>query len=898
MSADPTKPISEDKYRLPTNVKPSHYDLTFWTDLESLEFGGFVTVDLDILEEVSAIVLNCSDDLKLGDASVQCAAELQSAQIVADKELNRATLNFSRVLPAGSKAQIKISYTAMLRSSMNGYYKSAWQRDGKTEYYALTQFQPTDARAAVPCWDEPQLKATWTITMVSRVETVNLSNMPADSEVPYDPSSASDPNLAALLSTLPKDAQWKITKFQKTPPISSYIVAWANGPFAHLETSVVMPLSGRTIPLRVYATPDLIEQGQFCLDVKAKVLPLYEKIFDIEYPLPKLDILAVIEPDEPTMSQNWGLITGRTTAFMTDSKKADIAYRKWVAETTSHEVAHMWFGNITTMEWWDYLYLNEGFATLMGESVVLGEVFPEWQVNASFVAGHVHRAMLLDAQQSSHPIEVECPDANFINQIFDGLSYSKAAAVLRMLSEYIGEERFLKGVSLYLKEHLYRTSVALDLWNAISAVSGADIAQLMDNWITKIGFPLITVTETPNGIHVRQDRYLANGAPTEEENQTIWNVPLAILTVDAEGVVHVDKKALLGERERTFAIDTSRTFKLNAGTIGTYRVSYTAERLSMIATEAAKPDSVFALTDRIGLLFDISELSKAGLTQVSSLLTLIDIWRNEPNGDMLNSLKEITQAFENHSEIITPLRAFIRTLFVPLVQRLGYEFPDGESVDIVQLRKNAILGAVEGRDESITQELFSRFTDYMKTGDSSRMPPDIKAPIFATAARYGGREHFDALLKIIDNPANPADKDVAIREIGSTEDTALMKELFEYIRTKARDQDVMIFFLGLKANPLARQSLVSFFKESYESFSTRFATNSMLKYLVTTSFRGLSTQEAHDDAEAFFKASRNIHSESGKDTTRYSMALAQALETIRTRIAYIERSRDDLSDWL
>ncbi|KAJ6510778.1 peptidase M1, membrane alanine aminopeptidase [Mycena sanguinolenta] len=304
MSLDPSKSISQNKYRLPTNVKPSHYDLTFWTDLASLTFGGFVTIDLDILEETSAIALNCSDDLKLGDASIPCspldAHELQPAQIVVDKERGRATLNFSAALPAGSKAQVKISYTAMLRGSMNGYYKSAWQQDGKTKYYALTQFQATDARAAVPCWDEPQLKATWTITMISRVETVNLSNMPADSEVPYDPSSASDPNLATLLSTLPKDAQWKITKFQKTPPMS-YIVAWANVPFAHLETSVVMPLSGRTIPLRVYATPDIIEQGQFCLEVTAKVLPLYEKIFDIEYPLPKLDTLAVNDCDMGAM---------------------------------------------------------------------------------------------------------------------------------------------------------------------------------------------------------------------------------------------------------------------------------------------------------------------------------------------------------------------------------------------------------------------------------------------------------------------------------------------------------------------------------------------------------------------------------------------------------------------
>ncbi|KAF7328714.1 Aminopeptidase 1 [Mycena venus] len=877
MSSDPseTPAISQNKYRLPKNVKPLHYDLTFWTDLDSLKFGGFVTVDLDILEETSAIVLNCSDDLKLADASVHCATldagQLQSAQIVADKELGRASLNFPAALPAGSKAQVKLSYSAMLRGSMNGYYKSAWQRDGKTEYYALTHFQPTDARAAFPCWDEPQLKATFGITMISRAETVNISNMPAESEVLYDPTSTRDANLATLLSTLPKkDDQWKLTKFQKTPLMSSYLVAFANGPFAHLETKVVMPLSGRTVPLRVYATPDIIHQAEFCLEVTAKVLPLYEKIFEIEYPLPKLDTLAANDFDMGAM-ENWGLITGRTSAFMMDPKKPNILARKSIAGTQSHEVAHMWFGNITTMEWWDYLYLNEGFATLMGEAIVLGEVFPDGP---------------LIPLRSNAPTQISSTRYSTDSLILRPLQCSAC------LSEYIGEERFLKGVSGYLKKHLYANSVTRDLWDGISAASGEDIVRLMDNWITKIGFPLITVTETSSGIHVRQDRYLNDGTPNADENETIWNIPLAILTVDEGGQAHVDKTAILEEREKILAIDTSRTFKLNAGTTSFYRVLYTPERLSKIAAEATKEGSVFSLSDRIGLLYDVSALSKPGLTQVSSLLTLVDIWRNETNHlvwvGALNSLAGVIRPFEDHRQINDSLRAFTRTLFVPIVQRFGYDFPEGESVDIVELRKTAIQGAVVGRDESVTQELRSRFTDYLKTGDKTRIPSDIAKPIFQTAARYGGREEFEAILKIAEDPTDTY-RSSAIRNIGCTEDLGLMKELLSYILTKARDQDVVGFCLGLEANPLARRILVEFFQDNYDHFSKRFATNSMLKYLVLTCFRGLSTQEAHDDAQEFFK---------NKDTTRYSMALAQSLETIRARITYIERSRDDLSDWL
>lgn len=216
------------------------------------------------------------------------------------------------------------------------------------------------------------------MTMISRADMVNLANMPAISEDVYSPSVKEGADVVSWLSsklsavTTGESSEWKITKFEKTPPMSTYIVAWANGPFKYLEDTYTSPLSGKVRPLRVYTTPDLIHQAQFALDVKRKVLPLYEQVFDIEYPLPKLDTLVATDFDAGAM-ENWGLITGRTAAFLLDPKKSDLNGKKNVAITQSHEVAHMWFGNITTMEWWDNLYLNEGFASLMGETIILGE---------------------------------------------------------------------------------------------------------------------------------------------------------------------------------------------------------------------------------------------------------------------------------------------------------------------------------------------------------------------------------------------------------------------------------------------------------------------------------------------------------------------------------------------
>ncbi|KAF7338457.1 Aminopeptidase [Mycena venus] len=800
----------KDKYRLSLRVQPRHYDVTVYTDLK--------TFNLDIHEETSTVELN-SNDLDLGTASIYSdvlqSEQLQSGQTV-DKDLQRVTFTFPNALPAGSKAQLKVAFNGLLKSSMTGYYMSAWEEDGQTKYYALTQFEPTDARAAFPCWDEPLLKATFAITMVSHADTVNLSNMPAISEEIYQPGSSASkeaPEMSEMLSSLPTEHKWKITRFQTTPPMSSYIVAFANGPFVHLEQKVVMPLSGKTVPLRIYSTPDVIHQGAFALDVAARVIPIYETVFDVEYPPPQIR--------HPCGAmENWGLITGRTSALLLDPAKADIHAKKYVAMTQSHEVAHMWFGNITTMRWWDNLYLNEGFATLMGEVIILNKIFPQWKANSEFISDHLQSALALDAKLSSHPIEVECPDANHINQIFDALSYSKAASVLRMLCDYVGEEKFLKGVSLYLKKNLYGNTVTNDLFEGISTATGVDTVRIMDNWIKQQGFPVITVTENANGIHVRQDRFIETGQVDPKENETIWNVPLSILTTNSNGQVNIDKSAILEEREKDIALDTSSTFKLNAGTVGVYRVLYTPERLAKIAAEASKENSVFTLDDRMGILYDVNALSKAGLAKLSDTLTVIDIWSNEKECKLVSLCIAPFVSNPPRFDTIEGLRALIRSLFVPIVNKLGYEYSADEPLNVTQLRTLAIsMAGGSGRDQGVIDELRSRFAHYMATGDDSKIPADLQSPIFNAAVKYGGRAEYEAVVNIQEKPKTPTARLAAIRAMGATRDQALLDQTFSYILTKSRDQDIMYFFRGLQANTRARRQLATFFKDNYDAAS-------------------------------------------------------------------------------
>jgi aminopeptidase 2 len=886
-----TAPKTEDQYRLPTNVQATHYDVTLKTDLEGLAFQGLVKVSLDVKEETSNIVLNTSD-LELGKATLYSDSlkEEQDATFVSfDKTQERTTYQLSNKLPAGSKAELKIAFTGKLTGNMMGYYRSSWEQDGKTKYYALTQFEPTAARRAFPCWDEPLLKATFAVTMISRADTVNLSNMPANSEEALE--SANVPSDLAEIVATTKNEQWKITKFQTTPPMSSYIVAFANGHFDHIETSVVMPLSGKTVPLRVYTTPDVIHQAQFALDVKAAVLPLYEKVFDVEYPLPKLDTLVASDFDAGAM-ENWGLITGRTTAYLLDPKRADQSAKKRIASIQSHEVAHMWFGNITTMEWWNYLYLNEGFATLMGEVIIPDKVFPEWRVTSEFITEHLDRALALDGKVSSHPIEVDCPDANHINQIFDALSYSKAASVLRMLSNYVGEDKFLKGVSLYLKEKLFANSVTHDLWKGISKSTGLDITQLMENWITKIGYPVLTVKENANSITIRQDRFLETGPSTPEQNETIWNVPLCLASTK-DGKTTVDKTAILQEREKTIELDTSKPFKLNAGTTGVYRVLYTPERLSKIAEEASKPDSVFTLDDRMGLVQDAFALSQAGFAKLSSSLTLVNLWKAESEYLVWrvigNSIGDIMSIWWENDAVVEKLKAFRRALFVPLVEKLGFDYPEKESVDTTLLRTLAVAQAAGAGDENVIKELKSRFRHYLETGDNTKIPADLQNTIFTISVKHGGREEYDFMAKIHDKPKTPSEKLAAIAGMCSTPDPALLEETTQFITNKSRDQDIVYFFAYLAGNFKARRTLTKYVEDQYDGLYKRFEGNFTLGSLIKYSTSFYSSQKDLAAIEAYYK---------DKDISKYDQSLAQAKDSIRARSAYVERSTEDLTEWL
>ncbi|KAG8895964.1 Aminopeptidase 2 mitochondrial, partial [Tulasnella sp. 417] len=325
-----------------------------------------------------------------------------------------------------------------------------------------------------------------------------------------------------------------------------------------------------------------------------------------------------------------------------------------------------------------------------------------------------------------------------------------------MLSSYVGEETFLLGVSKYLSEHLYGNSVTKDLWEGVREASGLDIPEMMSNWVLKIGYPVVTVEESNDSIRVRQDRFLSTGDPSDKENETIWKIPLNVKTADASSKVSTDRSVVLSEREATISLDTSKPFKLNAQTTGFYRVAYPPERLKKIGEEAAKENSVFSLEDRMGLVSDAMILAKAGISQTSTALDLIQSLKNEKECNQLQKLEKIL--WEQPEEVRDDFDAFRRALIKPLVDELGYEYSPDDSADTIQLRTLVIAAAADAKDPNVVAELTSRFKHFQETGDDSTIPADLLRTTFINAVRNGGRAEYETVKQVYKNSPTPSAK--------------------------------------------------------------------------------------------------------------------------------------------
>jgi len=861
--------ITKGREVLPANVKPVHYDLTLEPDFANFTYQGTVTIDLDVVDDTTSIALN-TNELKIHSTKVTAGQQVitESPHVATDDDAQTTTVSFDQAIPGGSQAKLTMAFAGVLNDNMAGFYRSSFKAaDGSTTYMATTQMEPTDARRAFPCFDEPALKAKFTVTLIADEKMTCLSNMDVASEEP-------------IQSTI-SGGRRKAVTFNPTPLMSTYLLCFIVGELNYIETN------NFRVPVRVYAPKDRdIEHGRFSLELAAKTLAFYEKTFDSPFPLPKMDMVAIPDFSAGAM-ENWGLVTYRVVDVLIDEKVSGAATKQRVAETVQHELAHQWFGNLVTMDFWDGLWLNEGFATWMSW-YSCNVFYPDWKVWEGYVTDNLASALSLDSLRSSHPIEVPVKRADEINQIFDAISYSKGSSVIRMISKYVGEDTFMEGIRRYLKKHAYGNTETGDLWAALADASGKDVGKVMDIWTKKVGFPVVTVTEGTDSIHLKQNRFLRTADVKPEEDQTLYPVFLALRTKEG-----VDEDLTLFDREADFKLKELDFFKLNADHSGLYRTSYTPERLRKLGISAK--EGLLTVEDRAGMIADAGSLAASGYQKTSGILSLLDSFKHEAEfvvwGEITGRISSLRGAwmFEDQ-KIRDALKKFQLELSAEKAHELGWTFNEKDG-HIEQQFKGLMFGAAGiAGDEEITKASFDMF-DKFKAGDKSAIHPNIRGSVYAIVLANGGQEEYDVIVNETRNAATSDERNSALRALGRAKSPELIQRtLAMALSDEVKGQDIYLPIAALRSHAEGCHALWKWVKDNWEELERRLPPSlSMLSSVVAITTSGFTHREHIEDIEAFFK---------GKSTKGFDMALSQSIDAISAKAAWLERDADDVKTWL
>ncbi|KAH8676688.1 peptidase family M1-domain-containing protein [Tricladium varicosporioides] len=863
--------VTKGREILPANVIPRHYDLTMEPDFEKFTYEGTVIVDLDVVEDSNSVSLN-TVELKIHSTKIISGSQTisSSPEVTYNEDTQTTKVAFEKSLAKGSKAQVEIKFTGQLNDKMAGFYRSTYKNaDGSEGILATTQMEATDARRAFPCFDEPALKAAFTITLIADKKLTCLSNMDV----------ASETEVQSKMSGSTK----KAVKFNKSPPMSTYLVAFIIGELNYIETDKFR------LPIRVYAPPSQdIEHGRFSLELAARTLAFYEKTFDSDFPLPKMDMVAIPDFAAGAM-ENWGLITYRVVDVLFDEKTSGASTKERVAEVVQHELAHQWFGNLVTMDFWDGLWLNEGFATWMSW-YSCNVFYPEWKVWQGYVTDTLQGALSLDSLRSSHPIEVPVKRAEEVNQIFDAISYSKGSCVLRMISKYLGEDVFMEGIRQYLKKHAYGNTQTGDLWAALSAASGKDLAQTMDIWTKHVGYPVITVTENEKDktIHLKQNRLLRTADVKPEEDKVLYPVFLGLRTKQG-----IDEELVLSKREDVYKVSDMDFFKLNADHSGIYRTSYTPERLEKLGKAAQ--DGLLSTEDRAGMIADAGALAASGYQKTSGVLNLLKGFGNEQEfvvwNEIISRLGSIQGAWMfEEKNVKDGLETFQRNVVSDKAHAMGWEFKETDD-HILQQFKGMLFGAAGmSGDETVkkaAKEMFAKFA----AGDKSAIHPNIRGSVFGMALKYGGKAEYDVIMDTYRNSKNSDERNTALRSLGRAKDPELINRTINLpLSGEVKEQDVYLPISALRTHPEGIEALFSWMTGNFDALAVKFPAGlSMLGSIVSICTSGFSKQTDLDRVTKFFET---------KSTKGFDQSLAQSKDAIRAKIAWLDRDRKDVATWV
>jgi puromycin-sensitive aminopeptidase len=785
--------VDENPYQLPTTVVPERYDIRLEPNLTTFTFVGEQSVAITVREPVTEIVLNALE-LEIDKVSVEAAGKTFQGRARLDEQSERAHLIFDRTLEPG-RWLLKISFCGTLNDKLHGFYRSQYRDEqGRMHMLAATQFEATDARRAFPCWDEPAIKAVFKVTLVVDEHLSAISNTATESEQRVGGGR-------------------KAVVFKDTIKMSTYLLAFIVG---ELEVGEAVDVDGT--PLRVVFTPGKARLANWAREVGAFSLKFFADYYQRPYPGDKLDLIAIPDFASGAM-ENLGAITFRETALLVDEKQASRAELERVADVVSHENAHMWFGDLVTMRWWNGLWLNEAFATFM-EMVAVDAWKPNWRRWDSFSASRA-AAMAIDGLNNTRPIEFEVKSPDDARAMFDVLTYEKGAAVLRMLEQYLGPEHFREGIRLYLRRHEFANAETSDLWDALEEASGQPVRKLMDSWIFQPGLPILEVEQTPDrrALLLKQRRFLYLPA-LDAEAGARWHVPLMVKARTDRGV-STQRLLMDAEQARLELPAPAQWALLNHGAHGFYRVRYSASMLDALTGALDEFDAV----ERFMLVGDTWAAVVAGLTPLRDFFKMAArVFRDETDINVWRALLGPL----NYLDMVAPaaarqaLAAKTRALASPALARLGWTPAANEDRLISQLRGALVdtLGTL-GDDREVISRATELYQRYRRAPNS--VDPDLVPALISVVAYSGDEARYDEFRKNFQTARTPQDEQRYLFALADFQRPELLRRTMEMtVNDEVRTQNAPYLMHSLLVNRACCEEAWDFIKRHWNAMTEKY----------------------------------------------------------------------------
>ncbi|KAM3967196.1 LOW QUALITY PROTEIN: aminopeptidase N [Aphomia sociella] len=871
--------------RLPTNIKPDRYyiKLTPYIFEGNFTFDGEISIVLTVKNDTQQVTFHGVEltfsSIELFEQSEGRALKITRRSEDVPRQFHIITL--AETLKAGQQYVLNITYTGILNDNLHGFYRSSYEEKNVTRWIAVTQFQATDARRAFPCWDEPALKARFTISIARPANMTSVSNM----------NVVKRENHANLTNYV-----WD--HYAESLPMSTYLVAFAVTDFGNKSDQ----------NFTVWARKEALSSAEYALDIGPKILRFLEDYYKITFPLPKIDMMALPDFKAGAM-ENWGLLTFREIAMLYESGTSPTTAKARVAAVVAHEIAHQWFGNLVTPAWWSDIWLNEGFASYV-EYVAVDAVEKTWKLMEVFVLNEVQSVFKLDALTSSHQISVEVGNPEEIGAIFDKISYGKGSAILRMMNHFLTDDVFNAGITDYLNAKKFGDAEQRDLWSALTNAAekgafDADVAVVMDSWTLQTGFPVLTINRNYSSsvMQLRQERFVLINNTSEEQKSPVWWIPVSYTTASEKDFISTRPKLWLrGERSievNNITVSPDDWFIANIQQTGFYRINYDAHNWQLLVKVLNDPSRFEEIhpINRAQIVDDAMNLALSGRLDYRTALDITSYLSHErsyvPWKAGLVALGYIDTMLSKGAYYLEYKR-YVLNLLTGAVKDLGWEVTANESVVRAQHRVDLLSTACHLEHMDCMEHAVRMYNSWMMSANPdayNEIHADVRSTVYCVGVQVGGAREWRFAWERFRVASAPSERELLLSVLGCTRAPYL---LYRYLELSLRNdsgirkQDTVRVFSAVAGSAIGQPIAFNFVRANWQRLKDYVGSVSTLNSIVKVVTRRLNQPHEYEELKRFVTESCG---ELGRP-------VQQVLERTAANVQWMESNYQTIVDWL